>query len=66
MRRIVAAAAAMLLAACGDSGTAPGPGGVSVDEAEALDQAAEMLDSQRLPRAALEEPATEPSPAEAP
>ncbi len=60
MRRLIATAA-LLLAACGDSGAAPGPGGVSVDEAEALDQAAEMLDSQRLPPEALEEPAASPS-----
>jgi hypothetical protein len=51
--------AVLLLAACGDSGAAPGPGGVSVDEAEALDQAAEMLDSQRLPPAVLEDGASE-------
>jgi hypothetical protein len=66
MRRTFAAAALSMLAACGDSGTAPGPGGVSVDEAEALDQAAEMLDSQRLPPGALEEPATGSSPDGAP
>ncbi|MES2700569.1 MAG: hypothetical protein V4647_13255 [Pseudomonadota bacterium] len=51
----------LLLAACGDSGAAPGPGGVSVDEAEALDQAAEMLDSQRLPPELLEEGEGEPA-----
>lgn len=54
-------AATLLLAACGDGGAAPGPGGVSVDEAEALDQAAEMLDSQRLPPAAPEEGADGPA-----
>lgn len=57
-----------LLAACG-SGTEAGPGGVSVDEAEALDQAAEMLDSQRLQPEALEDaagaPGTELAPAAA-
>lgn len=59
--------AVLLLAACGDSGAAPGPGGVSVDEAQALDQAAEMLDSQRLPPAVLEEGAApSPAPSEAP
>lgn len=53
--------AVLLLAACGDSGAAPGPGGVSVDEAEALDQAAEMLDSQRLPPEVLEDGAGAPA-----
>ena len=42
------AAAALLLAACGKSDADPGPGGVTVGEARALDQAAEMLDKQRL------------------
>ena len=38
----------LTLAACGQSGTDPGPGGVTVDEARALDEAAEMLERQRL------------------
>ena len=46
-------AAAMLLAGCGPSDTDPGPGGVTVGEARALDEAAEMLDEQRLPAEAL-------------
>ena len=46
----------LALAACGASDTDPGPGGVSVGEARALDEAAEMLDQQRLPAEALEEP----------
>ncbi|MGC6400739.1 hypothetical protein ACNI3Q_09185 [Sphingomonas sp. FW199] len=33
-----------LLAACGPSQSDPGPGGVSVGEAQALNEAAEMLD----------------------
>lgn len=60
MRKVIAAGS-LLLAACGDSGAAPGPGGVSVDEAAALDQAAEMLDSQRLPPGVLEEGAGDPA-----
>lgn len=51
-----ALAAFCLLGACGDADTDPGPGGVSVGEARALDQAAEMLDQQRLPAEALTEP----------
>ncbi|GAB4471577.1 MAG: hypothetical protein OHK0018_01240 [Erythrobacter tepidarius] len=40
------------LVACGRAG-ADAPGGVSPGEAEALDDAAEMLDRRRLPREAL-------------
>jgi len=43
----------MLLTACDGSGGAEGPGSVSVDEAKALDEAAEMLDERRLPEGAL-------------
>ena len=46
-----------LLAACGDADMDAGPGGVSVGEARALDEAAEMLDSRRLPDEALAEEA---------
>ncbi|MFC3098058.1 hypothetical protein [Alteraurantiacibacter palmitatis] len=68
MIRILASLAAclfpgLLLAACGGSDTDPGPGGVTVGEARALDEAAEMLDQQRLPAAALEEPETPQTPA---
>lgn len=42
----------VLLSACG-SGGADGPGSVSPDEAEALDDAAEMLEEGRLPEGAL-------------
>lgn len=42
---------ALLLAACGAGDNDPGPGGVTVGEARALDEAAEMLDEQRLPEA---------------
>lgn len=36
----------LLLAACGDSRSAPGPGGVTVGEAKALDDAAAMLEER--------------------
>ncbi|MCX7676086.1 MAG: hypothetical protein N2Z59_01765 [Alteraurantiacibacter sp.] len=63
MIRLVAAFPAFLaLAACGKADTDPGPGGVTVGEARALDEAAQMLDQQRLPAEALDEP----SPAAAP
>jgi len=42
-------AAALTLAGCGEGDNDPGPGGVTVGEARALDEAAEMLEQQRLP-----------------
>ena len=59
MRRIVLAVA-LLTAACGPAENDPGPGGVTVGEAKALDEAAEMLEQRRLPPEALPSPA-EPS-----
>lgn len=56
IRLALAAAGALLVSACGSSDNDPGPGGVSVGEARALDEAAEMLDQQRLPAEALTEP----------
>lgn len=44
----------LTLAACGQSDTDPGPGGVTVGEARALDEAAEMIESRKLPEDALE------------
>ncbi len=44
-----AIAAMALLSACGPSDNDPGPGGVSVGEARALDEAAEMIEARRLP-----------------
>ena len=41
------------LTACGPAGTDPGPGGVTVDEAKALDDAAAMLDERRPPTEVL-------------
>ncbi len=60
----LAIAFALLLAACGANDNDPGPGGVTVGEARALDEAAEMLDAQRLPADALpaDEPVASPSP----
>ena len=39
----------LALAGCGGGDNDPGPGGVTVGEARALDEAAEMLEQQRLP-----------------
>jgi hypothetical protein len=63
-------AVAVLLAGCGPNDTDPGPGGVTVGEARALDEAAAMLDEQRLPAEALppadDAPAGNETPAPAP
>lgn len=40
------------LAAC-DSGPSPTAGGITPDEARALDEAAEMVESRRLPEAVV-------------
>jgi hypothetical protein len=39
----------LFLASCGQGENDPGPGGVTVGEARALDDAAEMLDQRRSP-----------------
>ena len=57
------------LAACGAADNDPGPGGVTVGEAKALDAAAAMLDARRAPEDLVEasgEPAGQPSGAVAP
>jgi len=45
----------LLLAGCGSNDTDPGPGGVTVAEARALDEAAEMIEARRPPPEALKE-----------
>lgn len=59
--------AVLLLAACGSGSGDAGPGGVTENEAEALDEAAEMIEQRRArPEAQPGEsgtPAGEPSPA---
>lgn len=45
----VATVAAGLISACGPAGNDPGPGGVTIDEAEALEQAAEMIEARQPP-----------------
>jgi hypothetical protein len=52
--------ATLALAACGGGDNDPGPGGVTVGEARALDEAAEMLDERRPPDTAS--PSASPSP----
>jgi hypothetical protein len=59
---LACAAAALTLAGCGNDND-PGPGGVTVGEARALDEAAEMLEQQRLPAKATPTPTPTASPA---
>jgi hypothetical protein len=49
MHRLALACPLLLLSACGQSDSDPGPGGVTVGEARALDEAAEMIEQRRLP-----------------
>jgi hypothetical protein len=46
--RLPASLLCVLLAACGQGENEPGPGAVTVGEARALDEAAEMLEERRL------------------
>ncbi|MDE2436725.1 MAG: hypothetical protein KGM49_10730 [Sphingomonadales bacterium] len=48
--------AMLALAACHKADTAPGPGGVTVGEARALDDAAQMIEDQRLTHDAIPAP----------
>lgn len=52
MHRAAALVLFALLAGCGSS--EPGPGGVTANEAAALDDAAEMIEGQRLGEDALQ------------
>jgi len=61
MRRLLPFAL-LTLAACGKADNDAGPGGVSVGEARALDEAAEMVESRRLPDAMLRPPMAPASP----
>jgi len=45
----------VLLAACGPAPTDPGPGGVTVEDAEALDEAAERLEFEQADPPTLSE-----------
>lgn len=48
-RAIAVVFATLALAACGSSNDAAAPGDVSVSEAKALDEAAEMIEARRPP-----------------
>jgi hypothetical protein len=60
MKHLFPALAVLGLSACGPNDADAGPGGVSVGEARALDEAAAMLEQQRLPPAAA--PSASPVP----
>ena len=56
----------LLAAACSRPDNAAGAGGVSAGEARALDDAAEMLQSQQLPAAAIPPTQMTPRPQQTP
>lgn len=66
MRTAAVCVALLSLTACGGSGDDdPGPGGVTVGEARALDEAAEMIEARNMPQDAASAAAPTPAPTEA-
>lgn len=55
MKPIAILALAMIVTACKPADNEPGPGGVTVGEAAMLDEAADMVEAKRLPRAGPED-----------
>lgn len=61
---VVMLAGSLALGACQKADNEPGPGGVSVGEARALDEAAQMIEDQQLPQGGVAPQAsTQPPPA---
>lgn len=60
MRNIFSVMILTGLAACGPAQNDPGPGGVTVGEAKALDEAAKMLDERNAPPEMSKNPETAP------
>jgi len=60
MRMACLVVALLGLSACSKPDTAPGPGGVTMGEARALDDAAAMLDERRPPATVLQSTAPAP------
>jgi hypothetical protein len=54
MRSIFTIMSLTLLVGCGPAQNDPGPGGVTVGEAKALDEAAKMLDERNTPPEPIE------------
>lgn len=61
-RALAVVLATLALAACGSSDDAAAPGDVSVSEAKALDEAAEMIEARRPPTPAATVSAPLPPP----
>ena len=61
MRNIFSITMLAGLVACGPAQNDPGPGGVTVGEAKALDEAAEMLDERNTPPESIEPMTTVPA-----
>lgn len=57
MHRLAIAVLLMTVTACGKQDTDPGPGGVSVGEAKALDDAAQELEQRPQPHVTIRAPA---------
>ncbi len=66
MRAPILALALLSLSACGKADNEPGPGGVTAGEAKALDEAAQMIEDDRLPPEALPTLSPPPAPATKP
>jgi hypothetical protein len=49
MKRLLLLLAPLALAACQKADNEPGPGGITVGEARALDEAAQMIESEAPP-----------------
>jgi hypothetical protein len=49
VKRLAVAAVLLALAACQKADNEPGPGGVTMGEARALDEAAEMIEARQPP-----------------
>jgi len=56
MRTLCLLIATLSLAACGQADTAPGPSDVTIGEAQALSEAAEMFDARPEPTASAAAP----------
>ncbi|MFK7842945.1 MAG: hypothetical protein AB8B54_11835 [Sphingorhabdus sp.] len=61
MRSILTVMISTGLVACGPAQNDPGPGGVTVGEAQALDEAAKMLDERNAPPQMIENAETSPA-----
>ena len=70
MRRLFFPIVLLALAGCSKADNEPGPGGVSMGEARALDEAAAMIEQRRPPAEAVQAPSeaasVSPSPAGTP